>query len=347
MKNRWLLLGLLLVMAGGLVFTVAYTQGGDRVLTAVKVTQVPTINGVGDDDAWKNAPGVNIPVLAGANFDGKGGTTVELRAVYTDTTVYFLAQWVDPTESTRRSPFQKQADGTWKQLKDPNDKGGDNNIYYEDKLAIIWNVNDSIKGFNESGCFVLCHAGENPDKKPYGNKYTASPGEIGDIWHWKGVRTGSVGQIDDQYVDNTRYDPDKAPEAGRKSDPRFFGGYADNTLADGKPKWAAPENKPAPPYWIYDNAKVALDDSKYKAGDEVPGILVAPFLGDRGDLAAKAVWKDGKWTLEWGRKLNTASPFDVQFTDFNKSYFFGVAAFDNAQVRHAFNAGAYELKFAK
>jgi hypothetical protein len=346
MKNKWVVAAALMVLVGGLVF--GMTQSGDRVLTAVKVTQAPTLNGVGDDEAWKAATPVAIQLMGGVNFDGKGGTTVELKAVYTETTIYFLAQWADPTESNRRSPWQKQADGSWKQLKDPNDKGGDNNVYYEDKLAFIWNINDSIKGFNESGCFVTCHAGENPDKKPYGNKYTANPGEIGDIWHWKGVRTSPVGQIDDQYLDSTRYDSAKAPGAGRKSDPRFFGGYADNKTADGKlPQWALPENKPAPVYWINDAAKVAFDDSKYKAADEVPGIIIAPFYGDRGDLSAKAIWKDGKWTLEWGRRLNTGSPFDVQYLDLNKGYFFGVAAFDNAQVRHAYNLGAYELKFAK
>jgi hypothetical protein len=314
----------------------------------MKALPAPTINGIADDESWKTAPVITIPMAGGVNFGGTGSTTIELRAVYTDLAIYFVAQWADPTESTRRSPWQKQADGSWIQLKDPNDKGGDNNLYYEDKLAFIWNINDSIQGFNQSGCFVTCHAGENPDKKPFGNKYTANPGELGDIWHWKGVRTGPVGQIDDQYVDNTRYDSAKAPEAGRKSDSRFMGGYADNKTADGKaPQWALPENKPAPPFWIQDAAKVAFDNNKYKAGDEVPGIVIAPFLGDRGDLAAKAVWKDGKWTLEWGRKLNTASPFDVQFTDFTKSYFFGVAAFDNAQVRHAFNSGVYELRFIK
>jgi hypothetical protein len=39
----------------------------------------------------------------------------------------------------RRFPYQKQADGTWKKLKDANDKGGDDNVYYEDKFALIWN----------------------------------------------------------------------------------------------------------------------------------------------------------------------------------------------------------------
>ena len=57
----------------------------------------------------------------------------------------------------------------------------------------------------------------------FGNKYTPSANERLDMWHWKGVRTGSVGQVDDQFVDNTKYDKEKAPEAGRKSDPNTGG----------------------------------------------------------------------------------------------------------------------------
>ncbi|MBI2958347.1 MAG: ethylbenzene dehydrogenase, partial [Chloroflexi bacterium] len=246
----------------------------------------------------------------------------------------------------RRAPFQKQADGTWKKLSDPNDKGGDNNLYYEDKMAMIWNINDSIAGFNTQGCFVVCHAGE--PGKAFGNKYTANAGESGDIWHWKSIRTGTVGQIDDQYVDNTRYNAQTAPEAGRKSDPKTAGGYADNTLDDKKlPKFALPGNKAAPPYWIIDGEKVALDDSKYKASDEVPGIIVATFSGDRGDFTSANVYRDGKYTLEWSRKLNTGSQFDVQYTDLGKTYYFGVAVFDNAQVRHAFSGGVNKLVFVK
>jgi len=80
---------------------------------------------------------------------------------------------------------------------------------------------------------------------------TANAGEIGDIWHWKSIRTARFGQIDDQYVDNTYYDAKTAPEAGRKSDPKTAGGYADNTLDDKKlPKFALPGNKASPPYWI-------------------------------------------------------------------------------------------------
>ncbi|MDP2920259.1 MAG: ethylbenzene dehydrogenase-related protein [Dehalococcoidia bacterium] len=311
---------------------------------AVKTTTPPKIDGT-VDSAWSKAKPISINVSGGVNLKG-GATTVELRAFYTSDSVYFLAQWADETETTRRSPWQKQADGTWKQLKDPNDKGSDNNLYYEDKLAFIWNVNNSISGFNEQGCMVTCHAGETG--KPYGNKYTTNAGEVGDIWHWKSVRTGPVGQIDDQYLDSTRYDAKASPEAGRKSDPKTGGGYADNKSEDGKlPKWALPNNKPAPPYWITDSEKVAFDSSKYTTNNEVPGIVIAPIAGDRGDISAKSSWKDGKYTLEWTRKLNTGSQYDVQYTDLNKTYAFGVAVFENAQVRHAFHGGALKLVFLK
>jgi len=255
--------------------------------------------------------------------------------------IYFLIQYKDPTQSARRSPWVKQADGSWALLKDPSDKGGDDNVYYEDKLAMAWSINSAA--FDARGCMSACHTGEG---KPFGNKYTASAGERLDLWHWKSVRTGSVGQFDDQYVDSTRYDKDKAPEAGRKSDAKTGGGYVDNVSDDKKgPKYALRGNKPAPTYWILDGEKEPFDDSKYKAGDEVPSIIVAPFTGDRGDIAAKAVWKDGVWTIELARKLMTGSETDVQFADLGKEYAFGVAVFDNAQVRHAYSPGVLKLKF--
>jgi hypothetical protein len=310
-------------------------------VAAVKTDAAPQLDG-SIEAAWGKAQAVKIPVSGGAN---NGSTTVELKALYTADSIYFLAQWADPTETVKRAPWQMQADGTWKKLTDPNDKGSDNNLYYEDKIAFLWNINDSITGFNEQGCMVNCHMGEG---KPFGNKYTAKAGELGDIWHWKSIRTATVGQIDDQYVDDTRYDAQKSPEAGRKSDPKTGGGYSDNQTEDKKlPKWALPNNKPVPPYWILDSEKVAFDTTKYTSGNEVPGIIVAPLAGDRGDITSKSVWKDGKWTLEWSRKLQTGSQYDVQFSSLDKTYYFGVSTFDNAQVRHAFSGSAYKLIFQK
>jgi len=321
--------------------------GADTV-TAVKVAQPPKLAAGAADPAWASAKPLSVPLTGGKNFKD-GSTTATLKAVYSGDMLYLLLQYDDPTQSVQRSPFQKQADGKWIKLKDPDDKGGDNNKVYEDKFAFIWNVNNSIKGFNEQGCMVACHAGE--AGKPYGNKYTASEGEIGDIWHMKSIRTGYIGQTDDQYLDSTRFDKDKAPEAGRKSDPKAGGGYADVKLIDGKPEFmsknALPANKKGGTYYIKDEGKVPFDDSKFKSGDEVASIIVAPLTGDRGEIATNINWKGGKWTAVMSRKLVTGSKFDAQFDNLDATYAFGLAAFDNAQVRHAIQMGALKLKFAR
>ena len=100
-------------------------------------------------------------------------------------------------------------------------------------------------------------------------------------------------------------------------------------------------------YWLVESDKVAFDDSKFVAGDEIASIMVAPFAGDRGEIAYAANYKDGKYTGELSRKLVTGSKFDVQFDKLGGAYSFGFAAFDNAQVRHAIHGGPLQLKFAK
>ncbi len=342
MKRSWgwtIPVGAAAVAVGLALAAGPLTAQQQTTLVAKKVSAPPTLDGQ-VDALWQQAAPLSFKALGGQNLPG-GTTDVTMRAVYTEDRIFFLVQYKDATQSLRRSPWVKQADGSWRQLKDPNDKGGDNNLYYEDKAAIIWNINSPA--FAAGGCFSTCHVGEG---KPFGNKYTANPGERLDLWHWKSVRTGSVGQMDDQWVDNTRYDKDKAPEAGRKSDPKTGGGYVDNVSDDKKgPKFALKGNRPAPPYWILEGDKEPFDDAKYKAGDEVPGIIVAPFTGDRGDVAIASAWKDGVWTLEISRKLVTGSEYDVQFNDLKKDYTFGLAVFDNAQVRHAYNLGALKLVF--
>jgi Ethylbenzene dehydrogenase len=330
---------MLAVMLGiGMGLIVGPTDAQQKnLLVAQKVAAAPVLDGT-LDAAWQKAQPLTVKAVGGKNLPG-GSTEVSIRAVYAGDTIYFLMQYKDETNSVRRSPWVKQADGSWQKLKDPNDKGGDNNVYYEDKWAMIWNI--SSPSFEQKGCMAACHTGEG---KPFGNKYLPA-GEKADIWHMKGVRTGTVGQVDDQYLDDTRYDKDKAPEAGRKSDPKTGGGYADNQTEDKKgPKWALKGNKPAPPYWIVDSEKEPFDDSKYKAGDEVPGIVVAPFTGDRGDISAKIIYKDGVRTSVFWRKLVTGSQYDVQFNDPKKEYAFGVAVFDNAQVRHAYTPGVLKMK---
>lgn len=298
-------------------------------LVAAKVDKAPTLDGT-VEDTWSKAKALTVHVNGGMN---KSETDVTLKALYDNDNVYFLMQYKDPTQSLERQPWQMQQDGTWKQLPaNPN---------YEDKAAFIWDIaSSSMKGFSEQGCAVTCHATTAGKDRPL--KYTNSASEFGDIWHMKTVRTLPVGQIDDQYLDGDT----KANEAGRKSDPKTSGGYADNKKeGQSTPPFALPGNKPAPPFWILDSEKVAFDASKYKAGDKVPGIVTAPAVGDRGDITAKGGWKDGVWTFEISRKLTTSGKYDVQFSDLKKEYFTGVAIFDNAQIAHAVQYGVTKFTF--
>jgi len=322
----------------------------------------PKLDGMGDDAAWTTAQETVVKVAGGF---GGFGTDVKIKSVYTADEVYFLVSYADPSKSFFRSPWQKQADGSWKKVVDPNDKGGDNNTVYEDKVAFIWPIG-AVKNFETAGCFTACHAGENSDIKPYGNKYL-SDGEKADIWHWKSVR--NLNQVDDQYLDSVKLDTSspeaqaKTIEAGRHSDPKEKGGYADNfasmpdpkdaskTVADkSKPGFTSPNIDMATgaPGYILDSEKVALDQAALDAmpvGSYLPGIIKSEIVGDRGDIKAGWNWKEGVWTLEFGRKLVTKSETDVEFSDLKAVYYFAMAVFENAQVRHAFQTGATPFVF--
>lgn len=315
------------------------------IVTAVMAAAAPKVDGDASDAIWKTVPVTKLKVVKGANFN-KGATDATLQVAYDKENLYMLLTYSDATLSERRNPYQKQKDGSWIKLKDPEDKGGDNDVYYEDKVGVIWNINNSILGFEKFGCAIACHGGE--PGKPYGNKYTEEAGELGDMWHMKWVRTGNLGQVDDQYLDHTRFDPVKEKNAGRKTEPKTGGGYDNVNLVNGKPEFMSKDAKPANKggtYWIKAEDKVAFDDSKFKPGDEVASIVIAAFSGDRGDIKFGGKWAKGKWTMEFSRKLVTGSKFDVNFDDLKKSYGFGVALFDNAQVRHAYVEEPLVLQF--
>ncbi|HJV95687.1 MAG TPA: ethylbenzene dehydrogenase-related protein [Albitalea sp.] len=326
----------------------AKDQAAPNTLVAAKASAAPDLNAGAADPAWAKARALTVPLTDGANFGGKGETAVTLKAVYSADMLYMLVQYADPTHSVRRGPYQKQADGSWKKLKDPADKGGDDNVYYEDKWAMIWPIDNSIKAFDKEGCAAMCHKGQD---KPFGNKYTATAGEIGDIWHMKGDRTAPWGFIDDQYVDHTRYDPKASPNAGRKSDPgTATGEYNAFPLVDGKPQFMNRDAKAANAggtYYIKRGDEVPFDDSKFKPGDEVASFIINPLQGDRGDIHVAVTWKDGVYTSVVSRKLVTGSKYDVQFSNLGARYGFGFAAFDNAQVRHATPDDPLYLVFGK
>jgi hypothetical protein len=322
-------------------------------LVSVKTDLAPAIDGAADA-AWEKAPAYKFPLgetsYKPEGFKGITKTNVTMKSMYDKDNLYMLLQWEDPTRSLERAPWVKQPDGKWKQLK-VADQTGHDNTYYEDKLAILWNI--KAAGFDKKGCDLACHkarggkVGGIEDKSP-GRKFTDKPGETIDMWHWKAVRTGPVGQVDDQYIDDTR-DPAKNADWGRKGDAKTGGGYSNNVNKDKTgPAWMnktpSEENK----YWVLDSQKTEFVDT-FKPGDVIGGIVIAPFTGSRGDLEGRATWKSGMWTLEIKRKLVTtgekAKEQDVQFDDLKKTYHFGVSVFDNTQINHVYHEGVHRLTF--
>jgi uncharacterized protein YceK len=321
-------------------------QVAPNTLVAAKATSAPNLAALASDQAWSNVRPLTVELNDGKNLGGTGKTRVTLKALYTGDMLYMLVQYPDPTNSLRRIPYQKQADGSWKKITDPADKGGDENLNYEDKWAMIWPIDNSIKGFEEQGCAVVCHTGQG---KPYGNKYTPGEGQIGDMWHMKSARTIPWGQIDDQYVDHTRYDAKASPNAGRKSDPgNPEGDYNAIPLVNGKPQFMNKDGKAANAggtYWVKRGDEVPFVDN-FKPGDEVASHIANQLKGDRADIKAVKTWENGVSTTVLSRKLVTGSKFDVQF-DPAKRYPFGIAVFDNAAVRHATPDDALFMVFGK
>lgn len=324
----------------------------DTSLVCIKASGPITLDGTADA-AWDKAPALKVALdktpYKPDIYPGITSTSITLKSVQDGESIYFLLQYQDPTKSLARYPWIKQEDGSWKQMK-KRDSTDHDNTYYEDKFAVLWDIN--TKGFAKKGCAITCHMAEGgkingvADKSP-GRKFTNAPGETVDMWHWKGVRTGPNGQVDDQYINDNN--PADAKDWGRRGDVKTGGGYADNVNKDKTaPAFMSAKPDAANPYWIRDEDKVPFVDT-FKPGDIVAGMVIKPFTGPRGDLSCASKWADGTWTIEIKRKLVTtgdkAAEHDVQFNDLTKAYPFGVAVFDNSQINHMYHDGVLKLTF--
>lgn len=317
-------------------------------LTSVKVDKPILLSGA-VDNAWSKAAPLKVtvdslPYEPNNGYTGMTETTVTMKSVYDDEYLYLLLQYKDPTLSLERFPWVKQTDGSWKQLK-AKDSTGHDNTYYEDKVGLFWDIN--TKGFKEEGCMIACHMDIEGDTSA-GRKFTNNPGETIDMWHVKSVRTSPLGQVDDQHVDSTNNGKTNKGW-GRKGDVKTGGGYTNNINADK----SGPAYMNFPPstqykYMVIPSLKTPFVDI-HKPGDVVPGIVITPFQGPRGDIEMRGKWADGVWTVEIRRQLVTqgekANIQDVQFNDLGKEYPFGIAIFDNSQINHLFHLETLTLKF--
>ncbi|MFQ5572003.1 MAG: ethylbenzene dehydrogenase-related protein [Rhodothermales bacterium] len=352
-----------------------------NLMTAPRVTTPPTIDGMADDAAWDQAAPVFIStsVVDIPAFVGYGGRRyqVQMKAVYDDDNIYFLARYNDATMDTDREPwYVDPVTGTWQQeSRYPQFDENGTKIrkgYYEDKFSLMWEASP-VEGFAQSGCAVSCHAGLNPfenDKGKTALKYTNNYGETLDMWHLKFVRSGgsSIPYMDDQHTNWTS----TAGNGGRHSDPGRSHYASNKQTINGRsvPLYIL-KDATATYYWITemqiaggeavkvvdveasgdlvlaDGSRVLASNPDFQRNGKLcpPSIYARTPDGDRADINAVARYSGGFWTAEIKRARITGSDVDVQFDDLTKDYPFGAAVFDNAGIAHASSVEPFFLRF--
>lgn len=359
-------------------------------LVSEKTATAPSIDGT-IDAMWANSSVLQfstvVPEVTGDVFRGYTGNiipSVKIRSAYDATNIYFLVEWADPTQSLKRNPWYFDP-VTKRWIQESGTYGFTSSPYrppfYEDKLAFLWNINNSVSGWNSATCYKSCHTGL-PTADGSSRHYTNYPTEKIDMWHWKSVRGGvnAGNQIHDQYQNN-------AYPNGRKSD-AGVDVYQNNTQTLNQPgvgsvsvpKYIIPGRSDYG--WIMNtevtagtaklitaidaNGVLTLSDATtidpnigtdyqrtgtYDSGGigakAIPGLtLNDSYTGSMGDIPCKAVWSNGNWTMEFKRLLKTSDAVnDVDFSTLVDQYF-GFAIFENAQIAHSIKANLV-LKFRK
>lgn len=313
------------------------------------------IDGVADEAAWSNAEPLTLLTDGGANFRD-GQSRVRLRALHNAGEIYFHFQWEDPSESLLHLPLQKTADG-WRVQQD-GFHNFDEKRFYEDKFAVM--LSDSC-AFAAAG---TAHLGRKPlaDKPAnwHGRGYHYSEStQLHDLWHWKAVRTNDMMLADDNHIGQ--------PDIVRPGQRRYTAGYRQDAKESGsyvmnwqwyKPGGITPKRLPKEPQllaayqisgrtsdWVipwFDYEPYTREKDFYPEGTVMPSVMYRSnrFEGDRADVRAHGTWRDGHWSLEVVRKLETGSPLDVAI---HSGVCLWVSAFDHAQVAHTRHTRAIRL----
>lgn len=299
--------------------------GKDGTLVSAPVDQAPLVNGDATDSAWAMAP---ESVLKIQTF-GLPAYEMKVKSVYTGDMVYFLFQYPDSNyDVVRHAWAYDPAAKTWSNL---SDDFGD-----EDEFGLWWNM--TMPDYAAKGCFQACH----------GDKMIAPTGTNADDWRWNSIRSNVMGWTRDFIMTDN---PEADPSGGFTKDE----GYKDNRGYVNNEQEV--DGVLIPAYWkpFSGTGGVAAGDPRYLLQSEIdagvakkiasfdkttgaltdetgavvpswvliPGyILSVPSGPSWNDIAAKGTWRDGVWTVEFGRKLVTGHADDIQFNDLTATYYF-------------------------
>ncbi|WP_444946142.1 ethylbenzene dehydrogenase-related protein [Microbulbifer sp. VTAC004] len=331
-------------------------------VAGISPNTIINIDGMASEPQWQQAQILTLRTDGGANFY-KGRSDVQLKALQNGQEIFFHITWQDPNESLAHLPLKKTAEG-WEILQSGY-KIFDEKRHYEDKFAILLSENCS---FAAAG---TAHLGQSPlaDKPAnwHGKGYHYSTSEqVHDLWHWKAVRSNKMHLADDNFIGK----PDKVRPGAR----RYTAGYQQDSKESGayrmnwkwySPTTITPKRLPAKidqlapyqyslphsqsPDWTiswFDYQPYSSSHDQFPLGTLMPSVLYTSnrFEGDRADVRARGIWRDGHWSLELVRKLDTGSSQDIPIVD---GICMWVSAFDRAQIAHTRHSRAIQLSFDK
>ncbi|MBU2559860.1 hypothetical protein KKA03_03105, partial [archaeon] len=348
--NRKAALGLavitLCILSSSIVFA---EEERSTILTAEKTAEDITIDGYANEMSWA---GANELVIA-ARDRITGTVDVTLKALYDENNIYIYATWPDPTENDIRDMWIYDTQKGWQTLSETGKEAAKD----EDRLLFIWNIEESVEGFNVAGCAITCHGDRH---------HTNADGERTDTWQWRASTTNPQGFTEDKYWDNTVEEGthEAARDAGRHFDDVTTASYTGQEIGVGSTGYAenihivliSGEPVALPKY--YEPNPVSDEDAKFLFqgeiergeavevtldtailnGTTVPGYILQSPAGSRADIESKGIWLEGRWHVEQKRALDTGHNDDVQF-DIKAIYRFGIAVCDNTGGFQSYGRG--------
>lgn len=332
----------------------------------INPADAPVLDGDTSDRAWRNVKPFSLLTGEGGNFDGKGETRIEIRAVHDGIYAYFLFTWEDSTRSLKHLPLIKQEDG-W-HLLHSGFQVGDEHQYNEDKFSVLLTTSDvTLAGGRTFHPGPQPVAGAPATMSGRGLHYTAAG--YADVWQWKAT-SSAAGWMDDahfgpplsptpmQAANVVPYKGGFAPDPGTANYRDNFAVEADLTGGPRRSRLVAPLRLPKahaattdalgdidldPTHGESDGARWYMTekdsvpystelDARIPTGTVIPGVILSgEFSGDRADVRSAGRWASGLWALEVKRRLDTTSEFDVPI---RSGVHMRVAAFDHSQIRH-------------
>ena len=364
LQSNPLLVAAAVAITGASIMVAADRLAVDHLLIhRISNADAPVLDGDTSDRAWRNVRPFSLMTNQGGNFDGKGETRIEIRAVHDGTWAYFLFTWEDSTRSLKHLPLVKEVDG-W-HLLHKGYENGDEHDFNEDKFSVLFTTADVTLAGDRT-----FHSSPHPipdgPTTMTGRGLHFTSAEIGyiDVWQWKATSGGPTGWIDDAHFgpplgptpmqsgNAVPYKGGYAPDPGAANYADNFEAIADRnslitprrlprnfsamTAALGQIDLDPDHGESGGARWFMLEAELVPysteQDRRIPVGTVIPGVIIGgDFSGDRSDIRCAARWASGHWALEAARRLDTRSQYDAPIAS---GTFMRVAAFDHSQIRH-------------